>query len=340
MKAVAVALVLIAGAAVVLWYGNTLNSWVLGGLIGGLAALLLSIPISLSLFSYLSRRHDERTRAEEVLLEEENLRLHRREQRYIESSISKSYEDEREEYELERARRQQLAARKRMLDGASAKALPAPRTKELAEHRETDRTLPTRGHYPGLPGTTSNLSRGKHQSEALRTARLEAQQGDEIESQRPQRRYGAGRGRRLEEGTLEENAKGVKRTKYLAEQAAARREAERFVEENVVERPTRQRREREPETGYSTSYSVDTEPIQPPEHRTRQTTRQPHIESEYLKEEDDPGKTLRTKPLIRRAPYLYDDDPLRQKLSQHLDSPSVRRSSRTERNEEPSEEEL
>ena len=47
MKAVAVALVLIAGAAVVLWYGNTLNSWVLGGLIGGLAALLLSIPISL-----------------------------------------------------------------------------------------------------------------------------------------------------------------------------------------------------------------------------------------------------------------------------------------------------
>ena len=59
MKAVATALVLIAGAAVVLWYGNTLNSWVLGGLIGGLAALLLSIPISLTVFSYFSRRHDE-----------------------------------------------------------------------------------------------------------------------------------------------------------------------------------------------------------------------------------------------------------------------------------------
>src|SRR5690242_168278 len=64
MKAVATALVLIAGAAVVLWYANTLNSWVLGGLIGGLAALLLSIPISLMLFSYLSRRHDERLKAE------------------------------------------------------------------------------------------------------------------------------------------------------------------------------------------------------------------------------------------------------------------------------------
>ena len=59
MKPVATALVLIPSAALVLWYGNTLNSWVLGGLIGGLAALLLSVPISLMLFSYLSRRHDE-----------------------------------------------------------------------------------------------------------------------------------------------------------------------------------------------------------------------------------------------------------------------------------------
>src|SRR5690242_504616 len=63
-KAVATALVLIAGAAVVLWYGNTLNSWVLGGLIGGFAALLLSIPISLTLFTYLSHRHEERLQAE------------------------------------------------------------------------------------------------------------------------------------------------------------------------------------------------------------------------------------------------------------------------------------
>src|SRR5436305_6554592 len=64
MRAAAVALVLIIGAAVVLWYGNTLNSLVLGGLIGGLAALLVSIPISLILFSYLSRRHDEQLKAE------------------------------------------------------------------------------------------------------------------------------------------------------------------------------------------------------------------------------------------------------------------------------------
>src|ERR1700730_12264374 len=64
MKVVATALVLIAGAAVVLWYGNTLNSGVLGGLIGGLAALLLSIPISLTLFAYISRRHEDRLAVE------------------------------------------------------------------------------------------------------------------------------------------------------------------------------------------------------------------------------------------------------------------------------------
>src|SRR5436190_11045753 len=66
MRVAAVALVVIVGAAVVLWFGNTLNSWVLGGLIGGLAALLISIPISLTLFSYLSRRHED-THGEEEL---------------------------------------------------------------------------------------------------------------------------------------------------------------------------------------------------------------------------------------------------------------------------------
>ncbi|SRR6266852_2634047 len=70
MKAVATVLVLIVGAAVVLWYGNTLNSWVLGGLIGGFGALLLSIPISLVLFSWISRHYDKHLQ-EEVLEDEE-----------------------------------------------------------------------------------------------------------------------------------------------------------------------------------------------------------------------------------------------------------------------------
>src|SRR5437868_8447277 len=74
MKAAALAFVLLIGAAIVLAFANTLNSWVLGGLIGGLAALLLSIPISLALFTVMARRHDEqlvgqgRQREEEMVL--------------------------------------------------------------------------------------------------------------------------------------------------------------------------------------------------------------------------------------------------------------------------------
>src|SRR5574340_1371657 len=58
MRAAAAAIVFILGAAVILVMANSLNSWVVGGLIGGLAALLISIPISVLLFTVLSRRHD------------------------------------------------------------------------------------------------------------------------------------------------------------------------------------------------------------------------------------------------------------------------------------------
>lgn len=69
IKAIATALVLIVGAAVILWYGNTLNSWVVGGLVGGFCALLLSIPISLVIFSYFSH-HYHKPQQEEVLEDE------------------------------------------------------------------------------------------------------------------------------------------------------------------------------------------------------------------------------------------------------------------------------
>ncbi|GHO91561.1 hypothetical protein KSF_016090 [Reticulibacter mediterranei] len=41
-----------------------------------------------------------------------------------------------------------------------------------------------------------------------------------------------------------------------------------------------------------------------------------------------------THPLVRRAPYLYDDDDLRQELAQQIDGPVVRRSSRFETHEQ------
>src|SRR2546423_14408753 len=108
MRAAAVALVLILGAAVVLWYANTLNSWVLGGLIGGLAALLLSIPISLTLFSFFSRRHDARLRAE---AEEEKALAHMYDYAEVPvRTVRPVYEyeyDEVERYELPPADREE-----------------------------------------------------------------------------------------------------------------------------------------------------------------------------------------------------------------------------------------
>jgi hypothetical protein len=68
--------VLIVGAAVILWYGNTLNSWVVGGLVGGFGALLLSIPISFILFSYFSQ-HYHQPQQEETLEDEMLLMQHR-----------------------------------------------------------------------------------------------------------------------------------------------------------------------------------------------------------------------------------------------------------------------
>ena len=163
MKLVATALVLIASAALVLWYGNTLNSWVLGGLIGGLAALLLSIPISLMLFSYLSRHHDEYLSTE---MPQEAM-----------SADGYNYADSRTRvteavYDVE------------------GYALPTDRVLSTQGEADTQRMrqqkdrLATRGKDTSKHRTTKLIrdarhdtsTRSRHQSAALHTARLEAAQ--------------------------------------------------------------------------------------------------------------------------------------------------------------------
>jgi len=367
MKAVAVALVLIAGAAVVLWYGNTSNSWVVGGLIGGLAALLLSIPISLSLFSYLSRRHDERIRAEEALVEEEmsfsqidddprfSLRPGRRAQRYIESSVYNPQDqylldDER----YERDMRQRIPPQRRLPSGRDfeysdplPRELPgAPtqgtRTRELNESaKDAERILPRRKQYPGLPASETGVSRGKQRSEALRTARQEAarqQEDGESWSTQSLRRNQPERTAREEDALTREHGKS-RRTRQLPEQTnqlGSRMRGDGRASEDAferVERPTRSRRRKDPETDSLSRYPAEIEPVAPVVEPPHPGTRHPNIEQEYQRTEDDMDRVHRTRPLIRRAPYLYEDDPLRQELSQHIDAPPVRRSSRNEANE-------
>jgi hypothetical protein len=68
-----------------------------------------------------------------------------------------------------------------------------------------------------------------------------------------------------------------------------------------------------------------TEPINRPKQSGR-LKRDIHIDDPYY----EPEVTTEglQKPLVRRAPYMYEDDPLRQELSQYSDNPLVRRSSR------------
>ena len=68
MKAIVVALILMIGVIVVLWFGDTLNALGLASWSGSEAALLIllfSIPISLGLFVFLSHRKDEQLKAKD-----------------------------------------------------------------------------------------------------------------------------------------------------------------------------------------------------------------------------------------------------------------------------------
>ena len=381
MRAAAVALVLIVGAAVVLWFGNMLNSWVLGGLMGGLAALLLSIPISLTLFSFLSRRHDERLKAAAEEQEEISLaRSYDYDYEYEDAEVEEIPLDEYEyedEYELPRQRERYEDA-----DGRrAARNLPAPiypRLPAAGQSQASARVVSTsnqrpitpaspsrqqpkapsvvrgknvpsqrlspdpRSYYPGKPAYRGDMSRSLHQSAALHAARQEAakqQDEDDVE-------------------VLPTTTHSLKRlrptrpTAKLVEEQAVRpkeRRTSRQLGQQTAQQPPYQNRHRRKDVdatpGYSgtgTGHQVS-EPRTEPMHRnarhpqtgpvrrevqTGQVVRHPQLDEEYF----DPNVSTGTlkKPLVRRAPYTYEDDSFRQELAQQLDPPVVRRSSRYE----------
>ena len=358
MKAVVAALVLIVGAAVVLWYGNTLNSWVLGGLIGGLAALLLSIPISLTIFSFLSRHHDQRLRANEEEYEpayeypEVPERIARstyvveedRPRRAVWSEEEEWYEEEEDEEDFydrtQGARRlPPTQAQPRLPAPAQQRPvqrLPAPQQRGAPNPRPaiprqlpersalTTRQLPQREKditgrrptqqrmsYPGHPGYQAEGQQSQIRSQALRTARLEAarqREEDEIEelpSYRPKRSSVVRPNRALSEQQDDEQEMSP-RTQPGARQYPRR------PRQIVDSSPTRN------DDPYSASYTGDG--------RQRLQQQQTEPETDTL----NPSKTngnLKSS-LVRRAPYMYEDDPLRKQLSQQVDGPITRRSSR------------
>lgn len=375
MKAVAAALVLIAGAAVVLWYANTLNSWVLGGLIGGLAALLLSIPISLTLFSYLSRRHDERLKTEaaeasRAQIYDPPIRSSRMIRRVYEAQGYALAEDRSlSDEELYEAYYQQHDYRHvptaHHLPAPSSQRLPVqshhlpmtqrgmrtslvrPSTRQISddvpvvEQKEpvSKRATTRRMYYPGFPGYVPGHS--KHRSQALRTARLEAaqHQDDDVDvvpshlSQplSPSRRTSrplSGQTDRLQPQRIDEEARFRPRSRRTVDSVPPQSSAPHSL----------------PPAGgstarYQSSLSAEPHTDYVPAHYYQQTD----LIARELEEQDLPmgGDTSLdvttgnfTHPLVRRAPYLYDDDDLRQELAQQIDGPVVRRSSRFETHEQ------
>jgi len=377
MKAVAVALVLIAGAAVVLWYGNTLNSWVLGGLIGGLAALLLSIPISLTLFSYLSKRHDERLQAEEqeeIALARENdysripTRLARR-PREVESYVvtDETPEDDWQDEEMyaprqpralpapspQRQEPLQQNQGSRNSDRVSATQqgtyVPPPQRtqqarpkgKETTVLRSTTKKIHAVGYEP-----TSALSH--HRSEALRTARLEAakqRQDDEVEvvpTNNPKRGVSVRPNQALAKQNDQTTIRTPRPSRQVPPQAPQQRPARRVVDSTPSQHGERRAlpfegeqtgtpQRRDPHTDYISSQLPQTGPVRR-QFQPEQAPRSAQQHEQRSVADETTGNVNR--PLVRRAPYMYEDDPLRQELAQQLDAPAVRRSSRFDEDDE------
>lgn len=365
MRTAAVALVLIVGAAVVLWFGNMLNSWVIGGLMGGLAALLLSIPISLTLFSYLARRHDERLRAaeQEVVLAQTGVYGYEDTADVAAIYETEAYESppEDEWYNDRRPPTRNLPAQiYPRLPAAGQSQAPALNGAGLHQRnlnyptvsRQQSGTVPMargknvpaqrpsparRTYYPGFPGYSENLPRSLHQSAALRAAQQEAaQQRYDAEVVRPNT-YNLKRlpPPRTSSGSTEHSLRSTEpRTSRQLPQQVPPIRRRRTVDSDLVPPGYLQRQVGNlyPQTGpiNENAYYPRTGPVQ--QQTTGQLGRNRHLDEQYRDPQTMTGSIKN--PLVRRPPYMYEDDPLRQELAQHIDTPIVRRSSRYEAYEE------
>ena len=367
IKAVATALVLIAGAAVVLWFGNTSNSWVLGGLIGGFVALLLSIPISLMLFSYLSHHHDEQLRTEAELsqmyeyeeIPARALRGNYQVNEYVEAEEEEFWDEEEQYHQQPRQQIRSLPqpAPQRMpeqrpspnrqatsrrgtyapLPRPGTRNTPAARSKGVGSRRSTTRNL----NYPGFPGYEPGSMLRHQRSVALRTARMEKlqQYEDDVEvlpthisrrqlSVSPARDF-TGQYEQIQRPRssrqLPPETPSEQRRPRVVESKPSRHDLPRSLPPEGGSTLRQSPYLEDSETDNLDDYYPETGPMRRP---TGQMARNPRLESNLPQTEKPSGSLGR--PMIRRAPYTYDDDPIRQELSQQLHPPRVRRSSRLE----------
>lgn len=386
MRVAAVALVLIVGAAVVLAFANTLNSWVLGGLLGGLAAILLSIPISLAIFTLLARRQDARQRAtiqpfaeEPEFADEEEVyddaRVVYEAEGYIVEAEEDVSADPRVRYRLESHR--QPVSGYLSLPPAGRYADPyeedtdleplirreprnyprQPRHPARALDRDTEIRPPQSQHNARRHPSTRSLA--QHQSAALRKARQEAQlrqrgedrRGDSSSfSRRPQENRSSSTQRPRTSRDLRSNtpSSGMYRpTDEYDTRASGRRgtawdEDEDFSDDLSTEElhwrassrqyPRQPGYPRKPRSAYSTSADPWTGDPEDEDEDEEPRGRRPRHDPDRV------SGSVRN-PLVRRAPYLYDDDPMSEEFARQVDPdhPITRRSTRRPRYEDEEE---
>jgi hypothetical protein len=369
MRAAAAAIVFILGAAVMLVLANSLNSWVVGGLIGGLAALLISIPISVMLFTILSRRHDLKLQAlHEELGEMGYVDLN--EHGYEEVYETEAYVLSDEEYYNQDVHRrmadvralpeagQSYASANRGLNERTGRSAQSGRQPTQALPQGRGKGTPTRElsserRYAGRSRHEVNAMRSRFQTTALQTARREAQQLDDVEvipnhTRTPNKTVPQGRTSRPS-GTQSGSSRQAHSGSDLPrqQQTTQHKGSQRTLDTSS----SQQNRSRRPVSSgelYSTNRarrtdSLHTDELQSDIFRMRTTS----PETENLRDHPPTGQFKRNPqlgqshrkpdmitgslnaPLVRRAPYLYEDDPLRQELAQQIDEePIVRRSSR------------
>jgi hypothetical protein len=368
MRAAAAAIVFILGAAVMLLLANSLNSWVVGGLVGGLAALLISIPISVMLFTVVSRRHDLKLQA-----------LHQElgEMGYVDPN-EHGFEEvyEAEAYVLSDEEYYNQPAHRRM---ANMQALPAAGQSNASAHREmNERTgrsaQSTRRPSQALPqgrgkGTPTrdlsterrhasrsqhevNAMRSRFQTAALHAARREAQQLDDIEvisthTRAPNKNVPQGRTSQSLEGQTgltrqPRTVSDLSRQQHAAQQNGSQRNLDtpsgqygtrRSLNSGELHSTHRPQHTDALHTDELQSHTFQKRSINPETEKLRvrpqtgQFIRNPQLWQSERNDDMMPGNV--NTPLVRRAPYLYEDDPLREELAQQIDEePLVRRSSR------------
>jgi len=369
MRAAAAAIVFILGAAVMLVFANSLNSWVLGGLIGGLAALLISIPISVMLFTIISRRHDLKLQALHQELSEMG---------YVDPD-EHGHEEvyETESYVLSDDEYYNQAVNRRMAD---VRALPAAGQSYASAHRELNERMgpsaqssrrPSQAIPQGQGRRTPtrelsserrkarrsmhevNAMRSRFQTAALQAARREAQQLDDVEVIPTYTRI---QNKSVPQGRTSQPLGGQSGSSRQArpgsdlprqQQAAQQNDSHRTLDTSSGQQ-NRARRPLSPGELHSTKRSPQTDSLHMDELQSEKfRTSSSYPETENLRVHPQTGQMMRNPqlgqsnrnsdmmtgnlktPLVRRPPYLYEDDPLRQELAQQIDEePIVRRSSR------------